>query len=305
MQGRLCVGRVPPFGRRGGGRALQSVLSPSRTRNRRIISNEEADVNRLEGRTALVTGAASGIGRASALLFAREGARLVVADLSPEVDSTAASIHEAGGRATALVMDASSEQDVARAIDTAVEQYGGLDVCFANAGISGGARDLDDLTVEDWTRVLGVNLIGTFLAIKYAARVMVPNGRGSIICTASVAGLRSGAGGLPYSASKAGVINLVQTSANRLAGTGVRVNAICPGLIETGMTRMLFEAARARGTEGRIGQLNPLRRAGAPDEIAHAALFLAGDDSSYVNGQALPVDGGLSSSLPVVVPPRR
>jgi NAD(P)-dependent dehydrogenase (short-subunit alcohol dehydrogenase family) len=100
------------------------------------------------------------------------------------------------------------------------------------------------------------------------------------------------------------VINLVQTSANRLAGTGVRVNAICPGLIETGMTRMLFEAARARGTEGRIGQLNPLRRAGAPDEIAHAALFLAGDDSSYLNGQALPVDGGLSSSLPVV-PPRR
>jgi len=115
--------------------------------------------------------------------------------------------------------------------------------------------------------------------------------RGSIICTASVAGLRSGAGCMPYSASKSGVISLVQTAANELAGTGVRINAICPGLVETGMTRPIFEPARARGTERRIGQLNPLRRAGAPGEIAQMALFLASDAASYVNGQAFAVDG--------------
>jgi NAD(P)-dependent dehydrogenase (short-subunit alcohol dehydrogenase family) len=133
---------------------------------------------------------------------------------------------------------------------------------------------------------------------------MVKQGKGSIICTASVAGLRSGAGGIPYSASKAGVVSLVQTTANMLRGTGVRINAICPGLIETGMTKPLFEMARARGTEARIGQLCSLGRYGEPEEIAGAALFLASDDASYVTGQALPVDGGLSSSLPFV-PPRK
>jgi NAD(P)-dependent dehydrogenase (short-subunit alcohol dehydrogenase family) len=130
---------------------------------------------------------------------------------------------------------------------------------------------------------------------------MVKRHRGSIICTASVAGLRSGAGGMPYSASKAGVISLVQTAANQLSGTGVRINAICPGLIETGMTRSVFEQARARGSEHRIGQLNPLQRPGAPEEIAQTALFLASDAASYVNGQAIAVDGGLSSSHPIVV----
>jgi NAD(P)-dependent dehydrogenase (short-subunit alcohol dehydrogenase family) len=120
-----------------------------------------------------------------------------------------------------------------------------------------------------------------------------------MICTASVAGLRSGAGGAAYSASKAGVINLVQTASQQLFGTGIRVNAICPGLIETGMTQPIYEMARARGQEQRIGELNPLQRGGEPEEIARAALFLASDESSYVNGAALVVDGGLSSSHPV------
>ena len=123
-------------------------------------------------------------------------------------------------------------------------------------------------------------------------------GGGSIICTASVAGLRSGAGGAAYSASKAGVINLVQSAAQQLSGTGIRVNAICPGLIETGMTKPIYELARERGKADRIGELNPLGRGGEPGEIAKAALFLASDESSYVNGQALVVDGGLSSSHP-------
>lgn len=260
-------------------------------------------MKRLEGKSAVVTGAASGIGRATAKLFAEQGAKVVAVDRAPEVEATVADIRAAGGTALALVRDTSQEEAVADYIETAVRQHGGLDVCFANAGVSGGMRAFDEWTVEEWNRILSINLVGTFLAIKYATRVMVPAGHGSIICTASVAGLRSGAGGPPYSASKAGVISLVQTSANQFGGTGVRINAICPGLIETGMTKPVFDRARERGTENKIGQLNPLRRGGLPHEIAYAALFLASDEASYVNGQAIPVDGGLSSSLPVV-PPR-
>jgi NAD(P)-dependent dehydrogenase (short-subunit alcohol dehydrogenase family) len=259
-------------------------------------------MNILQGKTALVTGAASGIGRASALVFAAEGAAVVVLDRAPEVEATAAAIREAGGRAIALIKDSSKEEDVADAVATALKEYGGLDVCYANAGISGGLVPFLEETAERWTQILATNLIGTFLAAKYAALVMVKQHHGSIICTASVAGLRSGAGCLPYSASKAGVINLVQTAANQLGGTGVRINAICPGLIETGMTRPIFEQARARGSEHKIGQLNPLRRPGAPEEIAQTALFLASDAASYVNGQAIVVDGGLSSSHPTVIP---
>jgi NAD(P)-dependent dehydrogenase (short-subunit alcohol dehydrogenase family) len=258
-------------------------------------------MNSLQGKIALVTGAASGIGRASALLFAAEGAAVVALDRAAEVEATVAAIRSAGGRAIALIRDSSAEDEVAGAVALAVKEYGGLDVCYANAGISGGMVPFFEETVERWTEVLKINLIGTFLAAKYAALAMVERKRGSIICTASVAGLRSGAGGLPYSASKAGVISLVQTAANQLTGTGVRINAICPGLIETGMTRPIFEQARARGSERKIGQLNPLRRSGVPAEIAQTALFLASDASSYINGQAIAVDGGLSTSHPIVI----
>jgi NAD(P)-dependent dehydrogenase (short-subunit alcohol dehydrogenase family) len=258
-------------------------------------------MNILQGKTAFVTGAASGIGRASALLFAAEGAAVVALDRAPQVEATVAAIRSAGGRAIAFVKDSSAERDVAEAVAAAVNEYGSLDVCYANAGISGGLVPFFEETAERWAEVLNVNLIGTFLAVQHAVRVMVEQRRGSIICTASVAGLKSGAGGMPYSASKAGVISLVQTAANQLTGTGVRINAICPGLIETGMTRPIFEQARARGSERRIGQLNPLRRPGAPEEIAQMALFLASDAASYVNGQAIPVDGGLSTSHPIIV----
>jgi NAD(P)-dependent dehydrogenase (short-subunit alcohol dehydrogenase family) len=258
-------------------------------------------MNILKNKTAIITGAASGIGRASAMLFAAEGAQVVVLDRAPEVEATAAAIRAAGGRAIALIKDSAAEKDVAAAVATAVKEYGGLDVCFANAGISGGLVPFLEETAERFTEILKINLIGTFLLAKYAALEMVKQKHGSIICTASVAGLRSGAGGVPYSASKAGVISLAQTIANQLSGTGVRINAICPGLIETGMTRPIFERARERGSEGRIGQLNPLQRYGNPSEIASTALFLASDASSYVNGQAIAVDGGLSSSHPVVI----
>ena len=257
----------------------------------------------LKGKVALVTGAASGIGRASAIVFAQAGAAVVALDRAPEVEETVAAIRKDNGRATAVVGDSSQESNISDAIDGAVREYGCLDVCFANAGISGGLVPLNEQTPEHWMQVLTINLIGTFLAVKHAARVMTPRKRGSIICTASVAGLRSGAGGSPYSASKAGVISLVQTTAYQLSGSSVRINAICPGLFETGMTQPIFDQARTRGTDNKIGQLNPLRRAGAPIEIARMALFLASDAASYVNGQAFPVDGGLSSSHPIV-PPR-
>jgi NAD(P)-dependent dehydrogenase (short-subunit alcohol dehydrogenase family) len=259
-------------------------------------------MKRLEGKSAIVTGAASGIGRATSILFAQHGASVVCVDRAAEVDATADAIRKTGGRAIALNRDVSKESDVEDFVKIAAKEHGGLDICYANAGVSGGMPNMDEVDVTAWHRVVDINLIGAFLTVKHAARVMVKAKRGSIICTASVAGLRSGAGSITYSASKAGVIAMVQTVANELGGTGVRVNAICPGLIETGMTKSIFDRARQRGTDHKIGQLNPLRRYGRPEEIAGAALFLASDDSSYVNGIALPVDGGLSSSLPVVPP---
>lgn len=254
---------------------------------------------RLAGRTALITGAGSGIGQATACLFAAEGARLLIVDRAEAgLAATAARVAEAGVPPLTVVADAGDEAAVAGFVAHAMAEWGVIDVLYANAGISGGMVPFLETTAELWMDVLRVNLLGPFLAIRAAAPHMVARGRGSIICTASVAGLRANAAGAPYSASKAGVISLVQTAADALAGTGVRVNAICPGLIETGMTAPIFDRARAKGTQGRIGQLNPLRRAGIPEEIAGAALFLASDDSSYVNGQAIAVDGGLSSTHP-------
>lgn len=255
----------------------------------------------LDGKRAIVTGGASGIGRASVRRFVAEGARVVAVDVNAQgLSETAALVERDGGACTTVEASASDEQAMQRVIDDCVSAHGGLDVMFANAGIIGQLVRFPDVTVEDFRRVLDVNLVGPFIAIRAAAAVMKDHGGGSIICTASVAGLRSGAGPTPYSASKAGVINLVKTAANQLGRTGVRVNAICPGLIETGMTKILFDGARAAGKEHKIGQLNPTDRAGDSDEIAAAALFLASDQSSYINGHALVVDGGLASTHPFV-----
>ena len=239
---------------------------------------------RLQGKVAIVTGAASGIGKASAALFAREGAKVIAADVNASEGVLAA--------------DAGREEDVQDLIDIAIQEHGGLDIFFANAGISGGLASIFEQSPEDWQEILRVNLIGPFLAIKHAAPVMKERGGGSIIATASVAGIRAGAGGPAYSASKSGVISLVEVAATQLCGANIRVNAICPGLIETGMTQGIYDMARSAGKEEMIGHLNPMKRGGEPVEIAEAALFLASDASSYVNGHALVVDGGLSASHP-------
>ncbi|QNM83684.1 SDR family oxidoreductase [Sphingomonas sabuli] len=238
----------------------------------------------LDGKVAIVTGAASGIGRAAARLFRDEGATVIAADRS-----------EGAG---IVPLNAGSDDQVQALVEQTVADHGRIDVVFANAGVSGGMAGMFEQSAEDWQAILQTNLIGPFLLTKYAAPHMKASGGGAIVCTASVAGLRAGAGGAAYSASKAGLINFVKVAATQLAGSQVRINAICPGLIETGMTAPIYERARATGSDGRIGQLNPMRRGGEADEIAAVALFLASPASSYVNGQTIAVDGGLSASHP-------
>ncbi len=275
---------------------LSAKLRPSKSLKR---PEKGTLMGRLEGKRAIITGAGSGIGRASAVLFAREGAKIVAVDRMEEaVDETAAMVREAGGEISSVAADAGDEDAVKGIVEHCVSKFGGVDAVYANAGVSGGLVPIEEQTPEYWQEILRINLIGPFLAIKHVTPLMIKQGYGSVVCTASVAGLRANAGGLPYSASKAGVISLVQTTANALYGTNVRVNAICPGLIETGMTKPIFDGARARGKEDKIGQLNPLARYGHPEEIANMALFLASDEASYVNGQAIPVCGGLSSTHP-------
>lgn len=201
--------------------------------------------------------------------------------------------------------DAGDEASVKAICAEAVDKYGRLDVFFANAGTSS-RKVFWEADTEGFMKIMRTNALSVFLAAKYASRAMLITGKekpypaGSIIATASVAGLRSNAGPTDYAASKAAVISLMQTCAYQLAGTGIRCNAVCPGLIETGMTKETYDAAKKRGTTGKIGQLNPLRRGGIADEIARAVLFLGSDEASYVNGQAWAVDGGLSAGLPFV-----
>lgn len=250
----------------------------------------------------VITGAGSGIGRATSILAAGYGAKVVCVDVSDGVDETVASINDQGGSAIAIKADVSDESAVIGFVDECIKQFGGIDGIYANAGVSGGRKTLTELTIEDWQRTLAVNTVGVFLAIKHSVPHFVGQGHGAIVCTASVAGLRANAGGVDYSASKAGVISIVQTTAYQLYGTGVRINAICPGLIETGMTKPTFDMAREKGREDKIGQINPTKRYGQPSEIGEAACFLLSDRASYVNGHALPVDGGLSASHPWVFP---
>jgi NAD(P)-dependent dehydrogenase (short-subunit alcohol dehydrogenase family) len=255
-------------------------------------------MKRLEGRRAIVTGGGSGIGRHSAIRFAREGASVLVVGRAANTEETVDLIRAEGGSALAMVADASIEANVEAMVRRCIADLGGLEVLFANIGATGTNTPLLEQTVEEWVEVYRINTISSFLAIKYAGRHMTAQRRGSIILNSSAASLRANAGAISYSAAKAAVNSLTQCAANAFAGTGVRVNAVLPGLIETQLTRKVFEDARARGVESKIGHVTPLKRAGRPEEIAALAAFLASDDASYIDGQCIAADGGVSSTHP-------
>ncbi len=255
-------------------------------------------MKRLEGRRAIVTGGGSGIGRYSAIRFAREGASVLVVGRAANTEETVDLIRAEGGSALAMVADASIEANVEAMVKRCIADLGGLEVLFANIGATGTNTPLLDQTVEEWAEVYRINTISSFLAIKYAGRHMTAQRRGSIILNSSAASLRANAGAISYSAAKAAVNSLTQCAANAFAGTGVRVNAVLPGLIETQLTRKVFEDARARGVESKIGHVTPLKRAGRPEEIAALAAFRPSPDASYIDGQCIAADGGVSSTHP-------
>ena len=253
---------------------------------------------RLEGKAAVITGAADGIGRATAILLGGEGAQLVLADINEKgLKETLESVRKRGAEAISQKTDVSSEPEIKALIDLALHTYGRIDILCNNAGIVGRIASLEDQEGDDWHKVYGVNVLGAVFATKHAAKPMQQRRSGAIVNTASVAGIRSGAGGNAYSASKAALINFTQTAACDLGGYNIRVNAVCPGLIETGMTRPIFDLARQKGKEDKLGSRCELRRYGRPEEVAYTILFLASDEASYITGQAIPVDGGNTASL--------
>jgi NAD(P)-dependent dehydrogenase (short-subunit alcohol dehydrogenase family) len=246
---------------------------------------------RVENKVALITGGGSGIGRATALLFGREGAKVLVADYNAEGgESTVKTIKEAGGTAVFHAADVSNPQDVDGLMHKVVETYGRLDCAFNNAGIEGHAAVTPDCTIENWNRVIAINLTGVFLCMKYEIPMMLKRGSGSIVNTASAAGLVGLAGGAGVRCGQARVAGLTKTAALEFAQKGICVNAVCPGFIRTPMVERVLD--KGTFSEEQIFAAEPMHRMGKPEEIAEAVLWLCSDASSFVTGLPMPVDGG-------------
>ncbi|MCH7841851.1 MAG: SDR family oxidoreductase [Chloroflexi bacterium] len=247
----------------------------------------------LDGKTALVTGGGSGIGRATSLAYAQEGARVVVADVNVEGgEETVQLIKEAGGEAILVHADVAKPEDTQAMVAQAVEAFGSLDCAFNNAGISGGTdrRLTADYLEEDWDRVVGINLKGVWLCMKAEIPQMLKQGGGAIVNTASVAGLVAITGTVAYIAAKHGVTGLTKAAALEYAKSGIRVNAVCPGYIQTPMVQGIF--VENEGFEERVASRHPIGRLGEPSEIAAAVIWLSSDAASFVTGHNMPVDGG-------------
>jgi NAD(P)-dependent dehydrogenase (short-subunit alcohol dehydrogenase family) len=249
------------------------------------------DKGSFAGKVAFVTGAANGIGRAAALAFAHEGASVVAADVSEQGNQdTARMIEEAGGRALAVRCDVSRDGDVKAALDRVVETFGRLDFAFNNAGVEQPITATADLAEEEWDRIVGINLRGVFLCMRHEIPLMLKQGGGVIVNTSSGAGVKGFAGQGAYCAAKHGVVGLTRAAALDYAKANIRVNAVCPGIIETPMMDR-FSGGTPEGRERVIAQ-EPVGRMGKPEEIASAVLWLCSDAAAFMVGHAMVMDGG-------------
>lgn len=246
----------------------------------------------LEGKTAIITGAGSGIGRATAKIFAREGAKLLISDIAAEAGmETLEALKAAGAAALFMKIDVSKPSEVAAMVAKAVETYGRIDCAFNNAGIEGEGAVTHKCSEENWHRVIAINLTGVWLCMKAEIEQMLKQGGGgAIVNTSSLAGLAGSVGGPAYVASKHGVAGLTKTAALEYGRHGIRVNAVCPGPIRTPMMRRIMRGSAE--AEQRFIRAEPLKRFGEPEEIGESVAWLCSDRASYVTGLAMPVDGG-------------